>query len=156
MAKLFFVILFCGTVLLSACTMPFLAYVRNMVSTAAIVDVVLLDKRWMRTLPNSVLVADKIVPFKAGFRQCFYQRRNVHWIDTVHFSFTVLPGSTADLTDMAGMFMNGHPREDVFVTITINDTVDTLINGLRDFRHEKFGLKNVGISLPVYYYDVKN
>jgi hypothetical protein len=134
--------------------MPFLAYVRNKSTLPAVIEVQLLDKSRMRTLPNSVMVADKIVPFRAGFRQSFYIRQYVHWTDTSHFSYTVMPGTTVDLSDLAGRFVNGHPREDVFVTVTAGNIIDTLINGRQDFRNTKFGFTNVGISLPLYYYDI--
>jgi hypothetical protein len=136
------------------CTIPYLVYIRNKSALPAVIDVHLLDKSRMRTLPNSALVAGKIVTFKAGFRQSFADRQYVHWIDTAWFSFTVLPGTTIDFTDLAGRFVNAHPRETVFVTITAGTTIDTLNNGRDDFRYKKFGYKNVGISLPVYYYDI--
>lgn len=154
MSKWYWMTGFCFVITANACTMPYLAYVRNKSALPVVIDVHLLDKSRMRKLPNSVLVADKIVAFKAGFRQSFADRQYVHWIDTSHFSFTVLPGTTVDLTDLAGRFVNGHPRETVFVTITAGASVDTLINGRDDFRYKKFGYKNVGISLPVYYYDI--
>lgn len=154
MAKWHWVTFFCMLVAANGCTIPYLAYVINKSTLPAVIDVHLLDKSRMRTLPNSVLVADKIVTFKAGFRQSFSDRQYVHWIDTAHFTFTVLPGTTVDLTDLAGRFVNAHPRESVFVTVTAGTTIDTLINGRDDFRYKKFGYKNVGISLPVYYYDI--
>ncbi len=154
MSKCYWFTVFCFVITAGGCTIPYLAYVRNKSALPVVIDVHLLDKSRMRTLPNSVLVANKIVSFKAGFRQSFADRQYVHWIDTAHFSFTVLPGNTADLTDLAGRFVNAHPREAVFVTITAGTSIDTLINGRDDFRYKKFGFKNVGISLPVYYYDI--
>ncbi len=150
-------ILFCFcfiTISFSGCTMLFYAYIRNATNTAAVIDVKLLSKSSMKTLPNRVKVADKVVVFKSGFRQNFYKTYPVTWIDTTHFSFVIMPGTSIDLTDVAGKFVNAHPREDVLVTVTLNYKIDTLINGYRDFRHEKFGYKNVGVSVPVLYYDV--
>lgn len=143
------------TIVLNSCTMPFWAYIRNMSMYPAVIDVVLLDKGSMRTLPNQVKVADTIVAFKSGFRQHFYKRESVQWIDTSHFSFTIKPGSSIDLSDLAGRFVNSFPVENVFVTVTANHVIDTLIERRHQFRHEKFGYKNVGVSVPVLYYDVK-
>ena len=139
---------------ISGCTVPYLAYIRNKSSLPATIHVALLDKSRMRTLPNSVLVAGSIVNFRPGFRQHFYNRQTVHWIDTAHFSFTILPNTTVDLTDLAGRFSNAHPIENVRVTVRAVSYTDTLINGRLDFRRQQFQFKNVGISLPVYYYDI--
>lgn len=155
MSRLALLCLLCCMLCLSACTTPFWAYIRNMAGVPATIDVFLLDKAAMKTLPNQVKVVNKIVVFKSGFRQSFYKTENVHWIDTTHFSFTIQPGVTADLTDMAGRFVNANPREQVCVTVTINTITDTLINGRNDFRFHKFGYKKVGLDIPVLYYDVK-
>lgn len=154
MSKWYVATVFCITVMANGCTMPYLAYVRNNSLLPVVIEVQLLDKSSMRTLPNSVLVANEIVAFKAGFRGAFTERQYVHWIDTAHFSFTVLPGTTVDLTDMAGRFVNAHPIENVLVTVGSASGKDTLINGRHDFRKDKFTFRNVGISLPVYYYDL--
>jgi len=147
--------MFCLSMSLSSCTMPFWAYIRNTSAFPAIIDVVLLDKHGMRTLPNQVKVAHKIVAFKWGFRQNFYEWENVQWVDTSHFSFTVMPGTSIDLADAAGRFMNSYPVERSFVTVTVNGTVDTLIDRNRNFLHQKFSYTHVGLSVPVLYYDVK-
>jgi hypothetical protein len=141
-------------VMLNGCTIPYLAYIRNKSARPALIEVELLDKSRMRTLPNSVLLAGKIVVFRAGFRQNFYNRQTVHWIDTARFSFAVPPGTTIDLTDLAGRFSNGHPIENVRVTVNTARRTDTLLNGRDDFRYQLFQFKNVGISLPLYYYDI--
>ena len=150
-------LLCCCMRLFSACTMPYWAYIRNISGKDAIVAVVLLRRSNMNTLPNRVKVANEIVQFKpgSGYRQFFSDYENVQWIDTVHFTFTVRPGTTADLTDMAGKFSNAHPEEDMFVTVTTGNKKDTLINGRDDFRYTKFAYKRSFFNDPVLYYDVK-
>ena len=154
MKRLFLFGLICLATCVSSCTMPFWVYIRNKTNEIAVVHVVLLDKSSMQTLPNKVKVADKIVAFKSGFRQSFYEKQNVQWIDTSQFSFNLLPGTTIDLADMAGKFVNSHPTNRVLVTVTANNKADTLLNPAAFFRSEKFMFKNVGISVPVLYYDV--
>lgn len=158
MKRCLVLMLLCGCMrLFSACTMPFWAYIRNISGKDAIVTIVLLRRNSMNTLPNRVKVAREIISFKpgSGYRQSFTERENVNWVDTIHFTFTVRPGTTADLTDMAGKFSNAHPKEEVFVTVTTGSKTDTLINGRDDFRYAKFGYKRSFFNDPVLYYDVK-
>lgn len=142
------------TVCLSSCENLYHPYIRNRSNAVAVVDVFLLNKASLKKLPNQVKVADRIVDFKSGFRQSFYNHQNVIWKDTVHFALTIPPGTTADLSDMAGRFMNAHPHEQLLVTVTANNTTDTLMNGLLDFRYKKFAYQHVGVDVRVLYYDI--
>ncbi len=109
----------------------------------------------METLPNRVKVANKIIEFKSGYRNKLDRVNNVIWLDTSHFKFTIYPNTTVDLTDMTGTFMNSHPKSNVIAYITTKSKVDTVLNGKFDFPREKFSFKNVGISSPLFYYDIK-
>lgn len=149
-------IIYCTVLALSSCTMIFGAYIRNMASETAVIDVFLLDKTDLKTLPNKVTTANRLVKFKSGFRKFLDSTQNVIWIDVSHFKLEMRANTTVDLSDMAGKFINSSPRGDVIVTVTLKNKVDTLINGRRDFRHEKFEYKNAGFSSPLLHYDIKD
>ena len=68
--------LFCLAFLLNSCSWNFFGYIRNSSAKTAIIDVFLLDKTQMLTLPNKVTVANRLVNFKAGFRKYFYSSQN--------------------------------------------------------------------------------
>ena len=139
----------------SACITPFNAYLRNPTNSVAIVEVYLLDKQEMKTLPNQIKVADSILEFKGDYKRPFRKVQNVKWIDTVHFRFELQPHTTADLTDMTAGFTNSYPHGDFRVTVTTANKVDTLLNGSKDFRYKLFQYKNKGLSPHILYYDVK-
>ena len=109
--------LFCLAFLLNSCSWNFFAYIRNSSAKTAIIDVFLLDKTQMLTLPNKVTVANRLVNFKAGFRKYFYSSQNVVWVDTSHFKFYIAPQKTIDLTEMAGSFRNGSPTSIIKQTL---------------------------------------
>ena len=138
-----------------SCSIPFGAYLRNMTNDIATVDVFLLDKTNMVTLPNKIKVANRIINFKSGFKKFIDSSQNVTWIDISHFKLEMKPNTTVDLTDMAGRFVNSYPREDVRVIVSTNEKLDTLLNGRSNFYYNKFGFKNVGLSSPLLYYDIK-
>src|SRR5688572_2618348 len=123
-----------------------------MSARTATIDVFLLDKTHMVTLPNRVTVANRVVNLKAGFRKYFDSSQNVVWVDASHFKFYIAPQKTIDLTDMAGRFRNGSPSREVMVTITFNNKVDTLIYEGEGTRHRKFVYDHVGLKSPILYY----
>ena len=146
--------LFCIAMLFYSCSWDFYAYIRNPTNKVGLIDVYLLDKSGMATLPNKVKVANRVVKFKAGYRKFFEGAQNVTWIDTSHFKFEIKPNTTVDLTDMAGRFRNGAPMKNVHVTITFGDKVQTLLHG-RYSRDDKFIYEHVGLSSHIIYYDMK-
>jgi hypothetical protein len=101
------------------------------------VDVYLLDKSNLNTLPNKVRIAERAVNFKSGYKKYFEHTQNVRWIDT------------------SGRFRNGGPRKHVRVILTTEGKVDTLINGEVDDRRNKFHYDHVGLTTHVLYYDIK-
>jgi hypothetical protein len=151
----FSISLFCLAFLLNSCSWNFFVYIRNTSAKIAVIDVFLLDKTQMTTLPNKVTVANRVVNFKAGFRKHFDSSQNVVWIDTSHFKFYIAPQKTIDLTDMAGSFRNGYPSGAVRVIVSIDNKTDTLIIGGADYRHDKFIFEHVGLSFHILYYDIK-
>jgi hypothetical protein len=154
--KIFKSFFFCIiTFSLSSCMTYYDAYLRNATNQHAIVDVYLLNKSHLKTLPNQVTVADRIVNFKAGYRKYFGSLKNVEWITTGHFKFIIDPNTTADLTDMVGRFINSQPFQDALVTVSVNNKIDTLLNGRQDFRHDLFKYKSKIFGKPILYYDIK-
>ena len=149
----FILVLFAFSI--SSCSMYFDAFIRNMTNEIAVIDVYLLNKRQMKTLPNKVSVANRIVKFRSGYKKYMDSLQNVIWIDMEHFKLELAPNSTADLTSLAGRFLNSYPREEVRVTVKVNNKVDTLSNGRRDFRYELFGYKKMPFGTPILYYDIK-
>lgn len=129
-------------------------FVRNMTNGPVTLDVYLLDKTDMKTLPNKARVADRIVRFKTGYKKYFERYKNVTWVDTSHFKFTVDPHTTVDLSDMTGIFRNGSSMRNVLITLTTNTRMDTLVNG-RTFPHKDFEHKARIFSNSMLYYDVK-
>lgn len=148
-------LVFISTLLLSSCSVPFCVYVRNLTSEIAVIDVYLLGKASMETLPNKIKVANKVVAFKSGFRKDFNNKQNVIWIDTTHFKFILYPNTTVDFTDIAGRFVNGYPRGNVSVIISTETKVDTLMNGREEFKQDKFQYKHLWVSLSLLYYDIQ-
>jgi len=70
-----------------SCSTLFDAYIRNMTSENAIIDVFLLDKTQMETLPNKVKVANRIVNFKSAYKKYIDSTQNVVWLDTNLFNW---------------------------------------------------------------------
>lgn len=154
--KIFKPFFFCIiTFSLSSCMTYYDAYLRNSTNQHAIVDVYLLNKQHLKTLPNQVKVANQAVTFKSGYKNYFADFKNVEWITTEHFQFKIEPNTTADLTDMAGRFINSHPFEDALVTVSMNNKIDTLVNGRKDFRHDLFQYKSKIFGKRILYYDIK-
>lgn len=152
--RLALVALFLCVVALSSCTLRFNAYIRNFTKNHIIIDISLLRGSEWKTLPNSVKTANTIVNFKGSYKRSFESIEYVNWISPLHFQMTLKPGSSIDLSDLAGEFYNGHPRKNVRVVILRQDRSDTLINGRRDFKRELFKFKG-RVSQPIIYYDVE-
>jgi hypothetical protein len=107
----------------------------------------------MPTLPNQIKVADRIVKFKGGYRQQFFNTKNVVWLDLNHFQLELSPNTTADLTDMTGYWMNARCICDAKVTVTAGGKTDILVDGrFFNVRHELF---SYGRKFSIIYYDVK-
>ena len=140
---------------LSACSVDFSAFVRNLSNETAMIDVFLLNKDEFMRLPNKVKVANQVVKFKSGVRDKFKTLENVKWIDTSHFKFAMAPQTSIDLTDMAGKFLNSHPTHDVRVIISTATKVDTILDGYRNYNSSKFEYTNFGLRNPALYYDIK-
>ena len=152
------ILLFLIALSVNSCMTPDYAYIRNLTYNVAIINVFLVKKMEMKTLPNKVRITNRIVSFKGVYRRFFLDStQNIVWLDTSHFKFEVNPHSTADLSDMIGRFENGFPRNDVRLTITSNGKTDTLQegNGWKGFRYKLFGYKNILFGKPVLYYDIK-
>ena len=152
-------LLFLVIIYFNSCETPDYAYIRNLTNNTAIIDVFLLKTTEMKTLPNKVRITNRIVPFKGDYRRFFRDStQNVVWLDTNHFKFEINPHSTADLSDMIGVFQNSSPRNpNIRLTITSSNKTDTLLtgNGWEGFRHELFGYKHIWFGRPVLYYDIK-
>jgi len=150
---LYTMLCFIATSIIS-CTTLFNVFVRNTTGLPATLDIYLLDKTNMKTLPNKARVADKIVHFKAGYRKYFDSYQSVIWVDTSHFKFIMRPGTTVDLSDMTGIFVNGGNRRDILVTVTVNGKADTLVQG-RNRTPDTFQFKGRIFSNSILYYDIK-
>jgi hypothetical protein len=152
-------LLFLVIVCLNSCETPDYAYIRNLTNNTAIIDVFLLKKREMKTLPNKVRISNRVVQFKGGYRKYFLDStQNVVWLDTSHFKFEINAHSTADLSDMIGAFQNSSPRNpNIRLTITSSNKTDTLLtgNGWEGFRRKLFAYKHIWFGRPVLYYDIK-
>ena len=151
-------ILFLMIFFINSCETPDYAYIRNLTNNIAVIKVLLVDKKEMKTLPNKVRITNRIVKFKSGYRRFFLDStQNVKWLDTSHFTFEINPHSTADLSDMIGAFENSSPRNNVMLTITSNGKTDTLHNGngWKGYRYELFSYKHIWFGRPVLYYDIK-
>ncbi len=155
MRQLLIFVFFFLTFSLYSCSMLFNAYIRNTTNEIAIIDVFLLDKIKMTSLPNKVKLANRIVIFKSGYKKYIDGTQNVIWLDLEHFKFEIDPNTTVDLTDMAGKFLNSFPMGDVIVTVTTNNRIDTLLNGGSDFRYGLFGYKKIRFGSPILFFDIK-
>ena len=143
-----------GTVSFYSCSLYFDAFVRNTASEVATIDVFLLETNQWTTLPNRVTIARRLVNFKSGYKKYFSETAYVNWIAPGHFQYKLSPGSTIDLSEIAGAFLNSHPTTDVRVIVSTRSTIDTLLNGYRDFRQDLFQYKNKAFR-PILYYDVQ-
>ncbi|MBL0357918.1 MAG: hypothetical protein IPP72_14035 [Chitinophagaceae bacterium] len=149
-------LVFCVSLLFfNSCSIPFETYLRNMSGATAIVDVYLLNTKWMKTLPNRVDVANSLLDFKCGYKNHIDSSQVVDWKEINHFQLAMKPNTTADLTDMAGGFTNGYPHWKVSITITVNNRIDTVMNGSADYIIKKFAYRYKRFSKPVVYYDIK-
>lgn len=152
---LLLLLILCLTLGICSCSIPFGAYIRNMSKDPAMIDVFLLDRTSMTTAPNVIRVSNTIIEFKSGFKKKMDNSQNVKWIDLSHFRLELQPHTTVDLSDMVGTFINAYPQGDVRVTVSVNNKVDTLMNGKSDFKQEKFLVKKVGLSTALLYHDIK-
>lgn len=146
--SIFFLLLFC-----CGCSKRFHACIRNLSQHPAIVDVYLLNTTQMKTLPNAVRVANRIINIKKAYAGQMDSSQLVHWVTTTHFQLTVKPQTTVDLSDMVGMFVNGRPRQDARLIVSVNEIKDTLYNGMFHFQREKFGYHG-SVFNPKLYYDI--
>lgn len=154
MKKLFIPVTLLILLYLSSCTKFFYACIRNTSNQVAAIDVYLLDKTDLKTLPNKVRMTNRIINLKSGYKKYLDSTQTVTWIDKDHFKLQIQPGTTVDLSDMAGIFINSHPTGDARVIITTTGKTDTLLNGRLDYRHEKFNYAG-GFFSPKLYYDIK-
>ncbi len=143
---------------LSSCSLHFWAYLRNMTNDIAIVDVYIKEQNFHKTLPSSIATANQIVDFKNRHRRFFNDTTSIVWVDRSHFKVYVRPKTTIDFEDIAGYFLNSHPLSDLQVFVTSNKMTDTLMNGIMDFRHDKFNYKQNGFipPRPLLYHDINN
>ncbi len=121
----------------------------------AMIDVFLLDRTSMTTASNVVRVSNTIIEFKPGFKKFLDNSQNVKWIDSSHFKLELQPRTTVDLTAMVGTFINASPKENVRILVSLNDKVDTLMNGRSDYNHNRFSFKKVGVFSSLMYHDIK-
>jgi len=140
---------------LSSCSIDFNAFIRNTTDALAMVDVYLLNKEDMKTLPNKVRVANRMIEFKSGYRKHIDSSMTVHWVDINHFQLQLAPRTTVGLTDMAGKFHNGSATQDVIVTVTLGNRIDTILNGNYSQDRQKFDYKSMFFGTPILYYDIK-
>ena len=143
------------SVLLTSCSMNFNAYIRNNTDRQATVDVYLLNKENLPTLPNKIKVANQVVPFKCVYRKHIDSLQNVVWIDTNHFKLELAPNTTVDLTDMVGKVVNGSFRQEVLVTVSVGNRIDTIIKGSGQSYGRKFEYKSMGFGTPIIFHDIK-
>lgn len=155
MQRLSIVMLVLTAYSITSCSVYFNAYVRNPTNKTAVVDVYLLQKQNMKTLPNQVKTANRIIAFKGAYRQQFDSLQTVTWVSTEHFRLKVAPHTTTDLTDMAGSFLNGSVMQDVLVTVTASGKTDTLLNGQGRPVPGAFVYKGMGFKNPVIYHDIR-
>ncbi len=142
------------TLCLFSCSLVFEAYVRNMTKENAIMDVFLLNTKEWPNLPNQVKTAPRLINFKSGYKRYFDERQKVTWIDINHFQVQIKSGSSIDLSDVAGRFVNSYPTQDVRVIVSTRSKIDTLLNRHRDYRDSLFGYKYKAFR-PILYYDIK-
>lgn len=139
---------------ITSCSLLFNVCIRNTTNDAATIDVYLPDKTNLKTLPNKIRVANSIINVRSGYNRHFDSTQNVTWIDIDHFKLEIRPQTTVDVSDMVGLFINGSPRGDAIVIVSSNSKTDTLLNGINDFRREKFNYTS-GFLTPRLYYDIK-
>ena len=154
MKFLLLTILLFVTVAFYSCSVFFDSYVRNTTEETATIDVFLIETNQWVTLPNRVKIAHSLVNFKSGYKKYFSETTYVTWLNTKHFQLKVSAGSTIDLSDIAGKFLNSHPTKDVRVIVSTSTKSDTLLNGYRDFRSDLFQYNTIAFH-PILYYDVK-
>ncbi len=139
--------------LISSCSWEFQACIRNLTNAAASVDVYLLDTRNMKTLPNQIRMTNRIINLKRGYKRFLDSTQNVTWIDINHFRLEIKPRTTVDLSDMAGIFINGSPRNKVMVIASSAQKTDTLLNGEYGFAFRKLNYKG-GFFTHILYHDI--
>jgi hypothetical protein len=144
----------CLSLSVASCSLLFNVCIRNTTNDVATVDVFLPDKTNLKTLPNKIRVANSIINVRSGYNRHFDSTQNVTWIDIDHFKLEIQPKTTVDVSDMAGRSINDSPRGDAVVIVSLNNKTDTLLNGINDFRREKFNYTG-GFLTPRLYYDIK-
>lgn len=146
------------TTLLSSCSLRFWAYLRNLTDSIATVDVYINDTNYRKTLPTTIKTANKIVEFKSGHRRFFSDTTQIAWVDSSHFKVFLQPQTTIDFEDIAGYFLNSRPFSDIQVLVSSRQVTDTLMNGIMDFRREKFLYKHYGFipGRPLLYFDIQD
>ena len=97
------------TLLLSSCSLPFWAYIRNLTNETAIINVYNRRGDFSETLPT-IKTADQVVKFKNGHRRFFTDTTNILWIDSTHFKVFLKPKTTIDFEDIAGHFLVTTPQ----------------------------------------------
>ena len=149
-----FILLVIVCIHLASCSMLFNACIRNTTNQIATIDVYILDKTNLKTLPNKIRVANRLVNLKSGYKKYLNSSEDVTWIDTEHFKLDIKPQTTVDLSDMIGAFINGSPRHEARVIVTSPGKIDTLIDGRQYPGMEKFNYIG-GFFSPKLYYDIK-
>ncbi|MCO5241459.1 MAG: hypothetical protein M9904_15530 [Chitinophagaceae bacterium] len=139
--------------LISSCSWKFDACIRNLTDAAALVDVYLLDIRNMKTLPNQIRMTNRVINLERGYKRFLDSTQNVTWVDINHFRLEINPHTTVDLSDMAGIFINGTPRNKIMVIASSAHKTDTLLNGEPGFAFRKLNYKGRFFT-HILYHDI--
>ena len=137
-----------------SCSRNFDAFLRNNSSDPCILDVTIRDKADWRRLPNQVRAASRVMRISSGIKSRFDTLFVVNWKNTSQLELVLPPASTVYLNDLLGSFMNMSPHVDCIAVIVQGEYRDTLLNGQRDFRYDRFSFTPIFFGPDALHYDV--
>ncbi|MCX6319958.1 MAG: hypothetical protein NTW29_21950 [Bacteroidetes bacterium] len=142
-------------VLFYSCSYLCQAYLRNLTDEVVIADVHILNPEDSSIIPKRIRTANGIAVLKKDFITGFSHTSEIRRLDNLHYQVLIRPGSTINLSDITGAFMNGAPISNQRVVLISSKGTDTLMNGWGRRRNVKFHYIGGGLIVPgsVIYYD---
>lgn len=140
----------------SSCSFHYFAYIRNLTSEIAIIDIYSKDKSLAKIVSPYISRANKVVTFEKGYRKQFNDSMAVQWLDSTHCIVAIPPQTTINFGNIGGYFLNGRPTNNIKVIVSTKNTKDTLMDGRAQFRMNKFKYRQNGFlpKHPLLYYDI--
>ena len=134
---------------LVSCSRTFNGLIRNGTEQSATIDVYLIRKNKMHSLPNQVRIGKYLDNFKKRDLDSVNSIDTVDWIDLNHFRYTIRPKSVLLLQDLGIILENGLVFSDVIAVFKSGGQTDSIKAGWRVLNQ----FKNVN---GILCYDIKN